>query len=467
MVRRLIFVLAALALVLAACGPAPTPEIIERTVEVPVEQTVEVPVEQTVEVPVEQTVEVPVTVEVPKDKTVIALAYNVYFTRSFAEGWPSPFDAVKTAVEAKHPDIEVTMNVMPDTVGAIHDTMVTWLTAQDGTVDILGIDSPWVAEFGKAGWLMPLNDRLTPQMLEELSEDYLNAYSYEGNYLAVPIWGSIGGFYYRKDLLDEYGFDPPETYDDVTEIAQTIVADNPDMVGFVWQGMKDEALVCNFSEFFLGFGGQYFDDDGNCTMNSPEGVAALEYMANLIDTGVSPQEVTNWKEAECEDQFASGRALFSRTWSSTAHWLDDAERSQVGGKWGLISNPAQPEGSHANVTGGWAFGINPNTDSPEEAWKVLEVIGSFEVQKAIAMAWGPLQPHKGLATDPEVIAGNPELTLVAELFEAAAPRVAAPGANYFQGSDIVQDEVHAAITGIKSAQAALDDACSRLDALQQ
>ncbi|MBE9508829.1 MAG: hypothetical protein IMY86_12360, partial [Chloroflexi bacterium] len=48
--RYVLPALAAMALILTACCPPPTPEIIERTVEVPVQQTVEVPVEATVEV---------------------------------------------------------------------------------------------------------------------------------------------------------------------------------------------------------------------------------------------------------------------------------------------------------------------------------------------------------------------------------------------------------------------------------
>jgi len=446
---------------LAACAP-PTPKVVKETVVV----TKEVPVEVTkiVEKPVEVTKLIEVT---PPPKVTVTLAYNRFLTMSFAEGWPSPFDAIKTAVETKYPNIEVTLNIMPDAVGPMHDAFVTWFAAKDSTVDIVGIDSPWVTEFGEAGWLMPLNDLMTPEMKEKLSKEHLDAYSYKGKILGIPFWGSLGGLYYRKDLLDEYGFKPPETYDDLVTICETILPDHPEMIGFAWQGLKDEALVCNFSEFFIGFGGRYLDEEGKCALNSPEGVAALKYMVDLIETGISPREVTTWKEAECEIPFAEGKAIFARAWQSTAHWLDDPKRSKVVGKWGLIPNPAQPGGKHASVTGGFAFGINKFTDVPEEAWKVLEVIGSYEVQKAFAMAWGPLQPHKDLATDEEVLEAIPELPMVKELMKAATPRFAVPGVSYFECSDIVQDEIHAAITGIKTPKEALDDLCARVDALRK
>ncbi|MFO7742458.1 MAG: ABC transporter substrate-binding protein [Anaerolineae bacterium] len=60
--------LVAVSLALTACQAEP--EVIERTVEVPVEQTVEVPVEQTVEIPVEVTVAPPEVAEYERSETI-------------------------------------------------------------------------------------------------------------------------------------------------------------------------------------------------------------------------------------------------------------------------------------------------------------------------------------------------------------------------------------------------------------
>ena len=68
---RLMSVLALLTMVVAACGPSVTPQIVQQTVQVPVQQTVQVPVQQTVEVPVQQTVEPePATTTYPRNETL-------------------------------------------------------------------------------------------------------------------------------------------------------------------------------------------------------------------------------------------------------------------------------------------------------------------------------------------------------------------------------------------------------------
>jgi multiple sugar transport system substrate-binding protein len=447
MTRRVGIVLIALMLTVASCGPELTPEIRERTIEVPVEQTVEVTrvVERTVP---------------PEEKIDVTLAYGRFINLSFGPG-PPPFEAIQTAVAERYPHIDVQLNITPDSTSAWHDSLAVWISAEDPTVDIYGMDTPWVEEFGSAGWAVPLNDQV-PE-LENYTQSGLDTFSYEGDRLGVPVWGSISGLFYRADLLDHYGVEPPETFDDLVEAAETITADNPDLSGFVWPGGKEETLVMVWASMLYGFGGQYFEDDGDCAFNSTEGVTAVSFMQDLIAGGLSPREVTAWDSEAARTRFAEGNAVSLWHNVDIVTWLDDQERSDVAGRWGLISTPAQPDGRHSGVTGGFAFAINPYTDSMDAAVKVMRVIASEEVQKAFAIAWGPVQYYKGLYDDPEVLEANPNADTMTAVLDTALNRP--PSEDYAQVSTIIQEEIHSVITGIKPVETALDDACSRVDAL--
>lgn len=452
--RRTLLGLAALTLVLAACGPA-TPEIIEQTVEVPVEQTVEVPVEQTVEVTtvVEQTVP-------PEEKTTVTLAYGRFINLSFGPG-PAPFEAIRNAVAEEYPNIDVQLNITPDSTSAWHDALAVWISAEDPTVDIYGMDTPWVKEFGSAGWAVPLNDQI-PEF-ENFAQSGLDTFSYEGDRLGVPVWGSVSGLFYRADLLDEYGFEPPETFDDLVEAAEAITAENPDLSGFVWPGAKEESLVMVWASMLYGFGGQYFEDNGDCAFNSPEGVSAVDFMTTLIDTGISPQEVTAWDAEAARTRFAEGDAVFLWHNVDIVTWLDDEDRSAVAGQWGLIGTPAQTGGRHTGITGGFAFAVNPYTDDMDATMNVMKVIASERIQKAFAIAWGPVQYYEGLYDDPEVLEANPNADAMTAVLDTALNRP--PSEDYAQVSTIVQEEIHSAITGIKPVETAVNDACTRVDAV--
>jgi len=397
------------------------------------------------------------------EPVVITLAYNRFLQTSFGPG-PAPIDVIRDEVAKLYPNIDVRLNLMPDTINGMREALAVWIASEDPTVDIYGMDMPWVQEFGRAGWAVPL-DELAPQLEENYIANGLDVFSYEGQRLGVPFWSSVSGTFYRTDLLEAAGFAPPQTYDELVEIAQAITAENPELSGFVWAGIKDEQLVMTWSEFLLGFGGQYFDEAGQCAMNSPQGVEALSFMVNLLESGVSPREVPAWKAEEARTRFSEGNAVFLRHNHDIVVWLDDPERSAVAGKWAVMPNPAQPGGQTAGVAGGFAFAVNPYSDNSVEALQVMEVIASLPAQKGFAIAWGPVQYYNGLYDDPEVIAANPNADTIGPLLSSAVPRP--PSVRYTELSSILQDEIHSAITGIKPAEQALNDACGRIDALGQ
>jgi multiple sugar transport system substrate-binding protein len=396
------------------------------------------------------------------EPVIITLAYNRFLQTSFGPG-PAPIDLIRDEVAKKYPHIDVRLNLMPDTINGMREALAVWIAAEDPTVDIYGMDMPWVQEFGRAGWARPLGD-LTPDLEENFVANGLDVFSFNGQRLGVPFWSSVSGTFYRTDLLEAAGFAPPKTYDELVEIAQAIIAQDPKLSGFVWAGLKDEQLVMTWAEFLLGFGGRYFDDAGQCAMNSPEGVEALSFMVNLIESGVSPREVPAWKAEEARTRFAEGKAVFLRHNHDIVVWLDDPERSAVAGKWAVMPNPAQPNGQVANATGGFAFAANPYSDNPTEAMQVLEVIASEPVQKGFAIAWGPVQYRKGVLDDPDVQAANPNANTIEPLLSGAVSRP--PSTRYTELSSILQDEIHSAITGIKPAAQALNGACQRIDALE-
>ena len=392
----------------------------------------------------------------------VTIGYNRFLESSFGSG-PPPIEVIREQVSARYPDITVELNIMPDTTSGMRDAIAVWMNAEEGTVDIYGIDTPWVPEFGRAGWALPLNDRV-PGLRENFNERGLETFSYEGDILGVPFWGSISGLYYRTDLLEEYGFEVPQTYDDMLRIADTITADRPELTAFTWPGAKEESLVMVFSDFLHGFGGSYRDDAGNYAFDSENAVEALSFMKRLVDEGYSPQETSAWRGEESRRRFVEGDAIFTWHNSDLVIWLDDPERSNVVGNWNFTMTPAQPDGERVGVAGGFAFGINPHSDTPEAAARVMEVIASEEVQRGFALAWGPVQYYEGLYEQDDILEANPNADRITDVLDGAINRP--PSTSYTELSAILQEEIHTALTGGKSPREALEDAQSRVDRLR-
>ncbi|MFP4484964.1 MAG: extracellular solute-binding protein [Spirochaetaceae bacterium] len=397
-----------------------------------------------------------------EDATIVTIGYNRFLTSSFGPG-PAPIDAIKEAVADRYPDIQVELSILPDTTSGMRDAISVWMTAQDGTVDIYGIDMPWVPEFGRAGWALPLGGEL-PQLRDDFIDSGLDVFSHEGDILGVPFWGSISGMYFRSDLLEEYELEVPESYTEMQEAMDVILADRPELAGLTWPAGKGEWLIMVFSDFLYGFGGSYTDGEGNYAFDSPEAIQALQFMVGLIEGGYTPVSATAWNGEEAQRPFVAGDAIFNWGNSDMVIWLDDPERSQVVGKWGFTTSPAEPEGEKVGITGGFAFSVNPYTDTRDETLKVMEVISDLDVQKAFAVAWGPVQYYDGLYENEEVLEANPNADRITAVLDSAKSRP--PSVRYSQLSSILQEEIHAALTGGKAPRRALEAANERVNALQ-
>jgi multiple sugar transport system substrate-binding protein len=400
----------------------------------------------------------PIEAEVAGARQQLSFAGHQYFNLSFGAA-PAPLEDMRDRVDA-----DVQLILQPLDANKWHDNLTTYFMAEDQTVDLLYTAGYWIAEFGAADWLVDLKDLVDPELLAKYDPAYLDVFTYDGKLLGIgPSWGGIGGLYYRTDLLEEYGIEPPETYDDIIAACDTIQADNPELGCWDWPAMRNVVLVNRWSEYLHGFGGTYLNEDGTCGMNSPEAVTALEFMTGLFEDGYTPEEALSWKEEDANVRFASGETIFFSGRQDLLFWINNEDSSKVVDMWGFIPNPAQAGGTHSGYTEFWAFSISKFSDNPEEALSVLEEWGSFDTMKNFNLAWGPIQGHGDVYTDPDVLEANPYLPLIEEIAKSALAPM--PSENFGEVSDILQAEIHSALSGLTTPQDALDNACAAIDAI--
>ncbi|GAB6089911.1 extracellular solute-binding protein [Spirochaeta dissipatitropha] len=389
----------------------------------------------------------------------VTLGYNSFLSDSFTDA-PAPIEVIQAELAERYPEINLEYQVMPQDM---LDSLIIWMSSRDQTVDIYGIDVPWVSQFGRAGWAEPLND-LVPGLDQQISTAGLEIFSYEDDYLAVPFWGGVAGLYYRSDLLEEYGYAPPATVDDMIEIIVGIRAEQPELAGLLWPGEREESLNMFFATLLYAFGGEYNDAEGRYALDSPAGAKALQFMIDSIANGWSPRGLTSWNRLESRQRFVAGDAIFSWDNHDIITWLDDPERSGVVGVWEFIPFPANPGGRSVAITGGFGFAANPYSEQLDAAAKVLEVMAGPQVQKGFALAWGPVQHAVGLYDDPRVQEYNPNVNRLEPVLQKALNRP--PSRNYAEFSDIMLQELHSAITGTRSATDALSSLNRRAQALE-
>ncbi len=376
----------------------------------------------------------------------------------FKHGKSAGAKAIKELIrrfEGQNPDIRVVEEILPATTDQQHQFYVTNLEGETSSFDVMSLDVIWIPEFAQAGWLEDLTVRIPEETLREFLEGPVEADTYNGRLYALPWYVDAGVLYYRKDLLEKYGLEPPRTQEELVASAQKVLTaeNDPGLYGFIWQGKQYEGLVCVALEFIRGNGGQILDKEGNCRLKDPKVREALAFMRDLISKyKVSPGLVTTADEESTRHTFGGGRALYMRNWPYAWNLFQE-EGSKVRGLVGVTAVPPFSGNSSVGTLGGWQLGINKYSHHHEAAWHFIEFMTSYRTQKRLALRAGFKPSRKAVYSDADLIREQP---FVAELYPIIANARARPVSPFYPMiSQVLQSEFSAIISGIHTPEQAL------------
>jgi trehalose/maltose transport system substrate-binding protein len=343
------------------------------------------------------------------------------------------------------------------------------LAARSADVDVLQIDVIWPAAL--AAHLYDLSPIVARQMTSAHLPALIENSTIDDHLVAMPWFVDVGLLYYRRDLLQKYGLEPPRTWQELTEAARRVqdgerAAGNPRMWGFVFQGRPYEGLTCNALEWIAAAGGgRLLGPDGAPVVNNERAAAALTLAHSWIGT-IAPEGVLNYGEEDARGVFQSGNAVFMRNWPY-AWSLANAAGSPIAGQVAVMALPAgSPDGPHAGTLGGGELAVSRYSHHPDIAAQlVLYLAGAAEQRRrAIEGSFAPSMP--ALYQDADLLRAQPLMVAIGEAVRGAVARpVREAGGRYNQISNAVWLAVHATLSGDGSAAenlAALDGRIVRL-----
>ncbi len=387
---------------------------------------------------------------------------TIVFKHGKVVGDPEPIRELIREFEHLNPGMKVKEETLPAATDEQHQFYVINLGGGSKEFDVFSLDVIWGPEFAKLGWLSDLTSILPPERRKEFFKGPVDAVTYKGKIYAVPWYIDAGVLYYRKDLLNRYGFNPPETWDELVRIAKYITEKDSNIHGFVWQGKQYEGLVCNALEYIWSFGGDVLKD-GKVLINSPQNIKAMTFMRDLVHKHrVSPESVTNAAEEEARIIFGKGNAVFMRNWPYAWNIYNRSD-STLKGKVGVTTLPHIKGSDPASTLGGWQLGINRFSRHPEEAKKFIEFFTSKRSQKTISKTIGFKPTIKSLYKDGELKASQPFITELYDVFEKARPRPVSPF--YASISQVLQEEFSAVLNRIKEPEDAMKSAEEKIKSI--
>jgi multiple sugar transport system substrate-binding protein len=314
--------------------------------------------------------------------------------------------------------------------GQRFDKLRTQMQAGGEDLDVILGDVIWTAQLAESDWISDLSDRFTESQRKEFLPGSVEAITYEGKTFGMPWFTDTGLLYYRKDLLQESGFDgPPKTWDELKQMTLKVREDAGLKYGFVFQGAAYEGGVCDGMEFIWTHGGEVLDPDDptRVLVDSPEAIAGLATERSMITEGISPEGVTVYKEDESAGAFLNGDAVFLRNWPYVYALVGTSEYPKLEPEQVGISELPSADGEPGNGTvGDQPLYISSTATDPDAAWKFIQFLSAPEQQKIRAVEGAYLPTRTALYSDPEIQEKVPVVPLAQEALQHTRPRPVSP-----------------------------------------
>ena len=184
--------------------------------------------------------------------------------------------AVSNCSKQSNGKYTITYNKLPKSADDQRLQLARRLAAADSSMDILGLDVTWEAEFAEAGWILPWTGNFKQQAEAGTLKVPLQTATWKGKLYAVPANSNTQLLWYRDDLVKT----PPKTWDQMISQAEQLAKEGkPHLIEI--QGAQYEGVTVWFNTLVASAGGSILTPNSQHAALGPPAVTALKTMKKL------------------------------------------------------------------------------------------------------------------------------------------------------------------------------------------
>lgn len=285
--------------------------------------------------------------------------------------------------------------------GDLYQSILTDAATGTNSFDAWVFAPQWIVDFAVPGYIEDLTGRVAADEALEWEDvaPFFRDFSatFEGSVYTIPLDGDFHMVYYRIDVLEEAGLEPPRTWEDYLTVAGAVhgtdmngdgEADYGSCISKA-RGQQSYWWITSIAAPYIQSkgtsAGAFFDLDDFTPLTSNEGfVRALEVYAATGEFG--PPDENNLGVGDTRGLFTSGRCALTLDWGDIGTLAADPEQSQVIDLVGSLITPGSSEVIDENGAlvrcdsttcphavggvnfapfasfGGWSGGVNANSD---------------------------------------------------------------------------------------------------------
>ncbi len=329
---------------------------------------------------------------------------------------------------------DIELELLPTDASQQREQLVRRLGAEDSSIDLIGMDVVWTAEFANAGWLREWSGPDAIEVKRGVFPPVVETASYEGKLYGAPFNSNTQLLWYRKDLVPK----PPETWDEMVRMAEKIGAANGGQI----------QIQADRYEGFTVWANAMIESAGTQVLSGPETVdlarnpteKALASMGLMANSSAAAPNLTTSDEDTARLGFEAGAAFMVNY--TFAYGSAKENSPKIANNMGAARFPGITPGLESKPPlGGFNLGVSAFSKKSDLAFEAAKCLTAPAQQLTVTELDGLAPARSGLYETPEVKKAFPGFAnLVRESIETAGPRPVTPA--YQDVSLAIQSALH-------------------------
>ncbi|WP_233288508.1 ABC transporter substrate-binding protein [Streptomyces calvus] len=339
----------------------------------------------------------------------------------------------------------ISYHKLPRAADGQRQQMVRRLAAEDDSLDILGLDVTWAAEFAEARWIREWTGEAKRRATEGTLRVPLQTGTWKGKLYAVPYNTNTQLLWYRKDLVPT----PPTTWAEMIGMSRDLARQGkPHYVEI--QGAQYEGLTVWFNSLVNSAGGAILDPAATEPALGPPAVRAASVMRDLANSPAADPSLPNQMEDQNRLAMESGVAAFELNYPFVYPSMK-ANNPELSENFRWAPYPRVDADRPARPTiGGIDLAVSAYSRHPDLAFEAALCLRNRENQLTAALEGGLPPTLRALYDDPAFMREYPFSKEVLAALESASVRPLTPA---YQNVSIAVSHTLSPPSGIKPESA--------------
>jgi multiple sugar transport system substrate-binding protein len=327
--------------------------------------------------------------------------------------------AIKTCNEEANGRYKIRYQRLPTDANQQRELIVRRLAAEDSTVDLVGMDVIWTAEFAEAGWILPWEGARRSEAIKGKVEGPRKTVEYKNKVWGIPFTTNTQLLFFRKDRVKRPGerFTWNEMIDQAAKSGKAVEV----------QAAQYEGYTVWINSLIAGAGGKIADQSGDVKVDQTAGTAA-EIIKRLATSKAAPPGMATNKEDQARLGFETGRSNYQVNYTfiyPSAAMVKSPKDFQKRIGWARYPRTEADKPSRPPL-GGINIGVGAYTKHRDLAFEAARCLAQPKNQ-VVASEKGGLPPTTESEYDnPKVKKALPFSDLLRESIESGAPRPVNP-----------------------------------------